>query len=163
MPASEILSPAFIRHHSMSCLNVLISTIRMLTIPTSQLSWKKMNQFLSEQFLPHEEHPINGCSTLLQRAGVILLLVAYFMVPLFHISFLEVLLSTHQLWQRSSCIAASMSNEIQNYLWWQNIKISHLAPTTSSFCPGSNVNCEKSTAFFALNSRNQGPISKQEK
>lgn len=41
--------------------------------------------------------------------------------------------------------------------------ISHLAPTTSSFCPGSNVNCEKSTAFFALNSRNQGPISKQKK
>lgn len=42
-------------------------------------------------------------------------------------------------------------------------KFSHLAPTTSSFCPGSNVNCEKSTASFARNSRNQGPISKQEK
>lgn len=38
--------------------------------------------------------------------------------------------------------------------------ISHLAPAISSFCPGSNVNCEKSTASSALNTCNQGAISK---
>jgi hypothetical protein len=54
-----------------------------------------------------------------------------------------------------------MYSEIRKCLWREN-SISHLAPTTSSFCPGSNVNLEKSTAFSALNSRNQGPISKHE-
>lgn len=50
----------------------------------------------------------------------------------------------------------------QNPIWW-NIErkdISHLAPAISSFCPGSNVNCEKSTASSALNTCNQGAISK---
>lgn len=63
------------------CLNFLISTIGMLTIPTSQDSWEeKVSEFRLEQFLAHGEGPMNACCVVLPFVVYCMTLTLYFIL-----------------------------------------------------------------------------------